>query len=183
MKYVLLIHSDMALWRRLPKEEADRVLGNHYTLMDELKASGELIRVDGLSNERTFIEFRDGSPAVTDGPFGEVKEQLAGVFPVDVDSFERAKEIAGPALRVRRGRDPPVDGGCGHGDVSLPTLSTATPRPTSRTCSASWRRRSSPRSRAGTASSMPARTRCRRRCSRRRSNGRSEASRTTRAAG
>jgi hypothetical protein len=96
MKYVLLIHSDMALWEQLPKEEADRVLGNHYKLMDELKASGEMIRVDGLSNERTFIEFRDGAPAVTDGPFGEVKEQLAGVFAVDVDSFERAKEIAGP---------------------------------------------------------------------------------------
>ena len=96
MKYVLLIHSDMALWEQLPKEEADRVIGNHYKLMDELKASGEMIRVDGLSNERTFIEFRDGSPVVTDGPFGEVKEQLAGVFAVDVDSFERAKEIAGP---------------------------------------------------------------------------------------
>ena len=80
MKYVMLIHSDMALWEQLPKEEADRVIGNHYKLIDEPKASGEMIRVDGLSNERTFIEFRDGTPAVTDGPFGEVKEQLAGVF-------------------------------------------------------------------------------------------------------
>jgi len=96
MKYVLLIHSDLAMWEQLPKEETDRVLGNHFKLMDELKASGEMIRVDGLSHERTFIEFRDGAPAVTDGPFGEVKEQLAGVFAVDVDSFERAKEIAGP---------------------------------------------------------------------------------------
>ncbi len=118
MKYVLLIHSDMALWEQLPKEEADRVIGNHYKLMDELKASGEMIRVDGLSNERTFIEFRDGSPAVTDGPFGEVKEQLAGVFAVDVDSFERAKEIAGPDLRIRRGRDPGADGGRRDGDVT-----------------------------------------------------------------
>jgi hypothetical protein len=96
VKYVLLIHSDIAFWDSLPKEETDRVLGNHFKLMDELKASGELIRVDGLANDRTFIEFRDGAPAVTDGPFGEVKEQLAGVFVVDVDSFDRAKEVAGP---------------------------------------------------------------------------------------
>ncbi|MGH3372593.1 MAG: YciI family protein, partial [Nocardioidaceae bacterium] len=46
--------------------------------------------------ERAFIAFRDGAPAVTDGPFGEVKEQLAGLFVVDVDNFERAKEVAGP---------------------------------------------------------------------------------------
>jgi hypothetical protein len=96
VKYVLLIHSDMAFWEALPKAEVDRVIGNHYRLMDELRASGELIRVDGLNNERTFIEFRDGTPAVTDGPFGEVKEQLAGVFVVDVDSLDRAKEVAGP---------------------------------------------------------------------------------------
>jgi len=96
VKYVLLIHSDLAFWESLPTEETDRVIGNHFRLMDELKASGEMIRVDGLASERTFIEFRDGAPVVTDGPFGEVKEQLAGVFAVDVDSFERAKEIAGP---------------------------------------------------------------------------------------
>ena len=96
MKYVLLIHSDIAFWESLPKEETDRVIGNHFKLMDELRASGELIRVDGLAHDRTFVEFRDGAPAVTDGPFGEVKEQLAGVFVVDVDSLDRAREVAGP---------------------------------------------------------------------------------------
>jgi hypothetical protein len=96
VKYALLIHSDMAFWEALPKAEVDRVIGNHYKLMDELRESGELIRVDGLGNERTFIEFRDGTPAVTDGPFGEVKEQLAGLFVVDVDTLDRAKEVAGP---------------------------------------------------------------------------------------
>ena len=33
---------------------------------------------------------------VTDGPFGEAKEQLAGVWAIDVDSLERAIEIATP---------------------------------------------------------------------------------------
>jgi hypothetical protein len=96
VKYMILIHSDMAFWETLPEAEANRVLGNHFTAINETKASGELIRVEGLGNDRTFIEFRDGTPAVTDGPFGEVKEQLAGIFLVDVDSLERAQEIAGP---------------------------------------------------------------------------------------
>ena len=96
MKYMILIHSDMQFWQEsLSEEEANRVLGNHYKVINETKASGELIRVEGLGNERTFIEFRNGTPAVTDGPFGEVKEQLAGLFLVDVESLDRAKEIAG----------------------------------------------------------------------------------------
>ena len=37
---------------------------------------------------------RDGLPAVTDGPYVEAKEQLAGYFVVDCDSPERATEIA-----------------------------------------------------------------------------------------
>ena len=96
MKYMILIHSDMQVWQTLPEDEVNRVLGNHYTVINETKASGELIRVEGLGNDRTFIEFRDGTPAVTDGPFGEVKEQLAGLFLIVVESLDRAKEIAGP---------------------------------------------------------------------------------------
>ena len=80
-----------------PDQLAARLgLVDHYKVIDEMKATGELIRVEGLGNERTFIEFLNGAPAVTDGPFGEVKEQLAGLFLVDVDSLDRAKEIAGP---------------------------------------------------------------------------------------
>jgi hypothetical protein len=96
VKYLLLIHSDPKLWANLPKDEADRVLGNHYTLINELKASGELLRVEGLDWDRRFVEFVDGTPAVTDGPFSEVKEQLAGLFLVDVADLERATEISGP---------------------------------------------------------------------------------------
>jgi hypothetical protein len=96
MKYMLLIHTNPATWEALPKAEADRVLGDHYTRIDELRESGELIRVEGLANERTFLESRDGVPVVTDGPFGETKEQLAGLFTIDCESRERAIEIATP---------------------------------------------------------------------------------------
>jgi hypothetical protein len=80
----------------LPQAEADRVVGDHNRLMQELAKSGELIRVQGLAHERTFVEFRNGVPAITDGPFGEVKEQLAGIFAVDVENLERALELARP---------------------------------------------------------------------------------------
>jgi hypothetical protein len=97
VKYVLLIHSNPVAWEALPKDEADRVLSDHFRIIDELTASGEMLRpVDGLAHERVFVENRNGTAVLTDGPFGEVKEQLAGVFAVDVDGLDRAVEIATP---------------------------------------------------------------------------------------
>jgi hypothetical protein len=97
VKYVILIHSNPAAWEALPKQESDRVLGDHFAMIDELTKSGELVSpVLGLAFERTFIENRSGAPAITDGPFGEAKEQLAGVFQIDVESRDRAIEIATP---------------------------------------------------------------------------------------
>ena len=41
MKYMILIHSDMQFWQEsLPEAEANRVLGNHYKVIEETKASG-----------------------------------------------------------------------------------------------------------------------------------------------
>jgi hypothetical protein len=96
VKYMILIHSNPTVWEALPEAESDRVLGNHYKAIEETKKSGELIRVEGLAFDRTFVEFRNGVPAITDGPFGEVKEQVAGLFLVDVETLDRAVEIAGP---------------------------------------------------------------------------------------
>jgi len=96
VKYMILIHSNPTVWEALPEAESDRVLGNHYKVIEETKKSGELIRVEGLAFDRTYVEFRNGAPAITDGPFGEVKEQVAGLFLVDVETLDRAVEIAGP---------------------------------------------------------------------------------------
>jgi hypothetical protein len=98
VKYVVLIYSNPATWEVMPQAERDRVMGIHNRLIEELTESGELLRVDGLThpvNTRT-IRVRDGVPAVTDGPFSEAKEQLAGVWTLDCESLERAIEIAAP---------------------------------------------------------------------------------------
>jgi hypothetical protein len=91
VKYVVLIYSNPATWEALPKEEAGRVLGEHFALIDQLTRTGELLSQFGLadaSNART-VRLSEGVPAITDGPFGEAKEQLAGVFLVDCESLER----------------------------------------------------------------------------------------------
>src|SRR5438034_1129963 len=63
----------------------------------ELTASGELVGAEGLSGpEAAKIVTHDGvgAPVVTDGPFPESKEFLAGYWLVDVESEQRAIEIA-----------------------------------------------------------------------------------------
>ena len=51
-------------------------------------------RLAHAGNART-VAMRDGVPAVTDGPFGESKEVLASLWEIDVESLDRALEIAG----------------------------------------------------------------------------------------
>ena len=118
MKYMVLIHSNPQLWESLPKEETDRVLNNHYKIIDEMKGTGELIRVEGLGWDQTFVQFVNGVPAVTDGPYSEVKEHLAGLFQVDVESIDRAIEVAGPLSEYGWVEIRPVMEDAGDGDVT-----------------------------------------------------------------
>jgi hypothetical protein len=77
----------------------------------ELAESGELVDTRGLTApvHSRRIKLRDGVPVVTDGPYAESEEVLAGYWIVECDSFDRATEIAsrltgtpGPEhLRVR----------------------------------------------------------------------------------
>ena len=65
-------------------------------LREELLASGELVTQEALTGpELAKVVTSDGTaPVVTDGPFAEFKEMLAGYQLVDVDSEQRAIEIA-----------------------------------------------------------------------------------------
>jgi hypothetical protein len=64
---------------------------------EELTARGELVGAEGLTGpEAAKLVTHDGvgAPVVTDGPFPESKEFLAGYWLIDVESEERAIEIA-----------------------------------------------------------------------------------------
>jgi hypothetical protein len=66
----------------------------------ELRESGELVGAEGLampSEARIVRATKSGAPAVTDGPFAESKEFLAGYWIVDVESPEQAYAIAARA--------------------------------------------------------------------------------------
>ena len=72
----------------------------HFKFMDDfaerLEGTGEFVDGQALSPEGTWVRYDgEGKPPVTDGPFPETKELIAGWMMIDVDSYERALELAG----------------------------------------------------------------------------------------
>ncbi|WP_336207119.1 YciI family protein [Nonomuraea sp. LPB2021202275-12-8] len=92
---MLLIYTNPASQQAVA-DSVDVVMAEVDALMKELAESGELAGGQALAEpaaSRT-VRVRDGVPAVTDGPFLEAKEYLAGYLIVECDSVERATEIA-----------------------------------------------------------------------------------------
>ncbi|WP_454856049.1 YciI family protein [Promicromonospora soli] len=62
---------------------------------EKLARNGEFVSESALSPEGTFVRYDgDGRPPVTDGPFAETKDLIAGFMIIDVESQERAYEAA-----------------------------------------------------------------------------------------
>ena len=88
------VDTPMEEWK---PEEVDAHLDHYRALHRELVESGELVASEVLAGpDLAKIVRADGvaAPVVTDGPFQEFKEWLAGFQVVEVDSEERALEIA-----------------------------------------------------------------------------------------
>ena len=95
-----VVDTPMEEWK---PEEITAHLDYYEALHNELVASGELAGSEVLAGpDLAKIVTSDGStaPVVTDGPFQEFKEWLAGYQIVDVESEARAIEIAGKISAV-----------------------------------------------------------------------------------
>ncbi|SEF16714.1 Uncharacterized conserved protein [Jiangella alba] len=116
VKYMMLIYGTDETWQRVYDGDrvGDDLMRRHRELTERLVASGEYVASSGLTVDAArTVRVRDGVPAVTDGPFTEAKEVLAGYYLVDCASVERATEIAAQIpeaaydlVEVRRVMDP-----------------------------------------------------------------------------
>lgn len=104
MKYMLMMNApkgngdwNVAAWA---PEDLKRHIMFMKDFAQELHASGELVGAEGLASPaqaRIVRAGKAGAPEVTDGPFAEAKEFLAGYWIVDCETTERAYEIAARA--------------------------------------------------------------------------------------
>jgi hypothetical protein len=61
-----------------------------------LTETGEFVDAQAVAPEGQWVRYGgEGRPPVTDGPFAETKDLIAGWMVIDVDSHERAVELAG----------------------------------------------------------------------------------------
>jgi hypothetical protein len=101
MKYMLMMHAprgtgDYQIKNWSPDDFKAHIAFMH-SLNKELSDAGELVGGEGLAapgEAKVVRAGKNGVPAVTDGPFPEVKEFLAGYWIVEVDRPDRAYEIA-----------------------------------------------------------------------------------------
>lgn len=104
MKYMLMMHAPRGTGEyqvgNWSPDDFKAHIGFMHGLNRDLHEAGELVGAEGLAapgEARVVRAGADGVPAVTDGPFPEAKEFLAGYWIVDVDRPERAYEIAARA--------------------------------------------------------------------------------------
>ena len=77
-------------------DEWDAHLQFMRDFMARLEVSGEFVDEQALLPDGAFVRYGgEGRPPVTDGPFAETKDLIAGWMVIDVDSYERAIELAG----------------------------------------------------------------------------------------
>lgn len=101
MKFLCLVYSDEKLLHSLPESPKD---SECMAYSNSVKESGRMIAAEALEpvSTATTVRVRNGKITITDGPFAETKEQLAGFYLVDAESREEALKIAAgiPAVRV-----------------------------------------------------------------------------------
>ncbi|MGC4919507.1 MULTISPECIES: YciI family protein [Streptomyces] len=102
-KYLLLKHyrgapasvNDVPMDRWTPEEITAHV-GYMNDFAERLRQSGEFVDAQALAPEGAWVGYGgEGRPPVTDGPFAETKDLIAGWMVIDVDSYDRAVELAG----------------------------------------------------------------------------------------
>ncbi|MGP3916659.1 YciI family protein [Nonomuraea sp. 10N515B] len=107
MKYMILSYASQRDYDSMSGKDADGLpawteedltaMGEFMTTVNkELEESGELVETRGLAApvHTRRVGARDGQPFVTDGPYAETQEVLAGYWIVECESIDRATEIA-----------------------------------------------------------------------------------------
>jgi hypothetical protein len=90
MRYMMLIYSQEN--ETATPEQMSAIFAAHRAVLDETQHRGILRAADPLeaSATATIVRVQEGEVLVTDGPFAETKEQLAGYYILDCEDLDEA---------------------------------------------------------------------------------------------
>ena len=119
MKYLCLIYLDEKQLAAIPEAEMDKLNRRHLELNQDLLKSGHFIEAEALepSGASTCIRIRNGRTTLTDGPYAETKEMVAGFYFIEARDLNEAIQVASRfpsapmgTIEVRPCRNLVVDG-------------------------------------------------------------------------
>ena len=98
MKYLCLVYLEEAKLRAVPDRECQNC-------GDTFRASGVLVAAEALQPVATAatVRIRNGKTSITDGPFAETKEQLAGFYLLEARDMNEAIQMASKIPPAREG--------------------------------------------------------------------------------
>jgi hypothetical protein len=98
MKYLCLVYLEEDKLHAVPDREC-------LDASEQMKAAGQVLAAEPLhpAHTATTLRLRDGTMTMTDGPFAETKEQLAGFYLIDASDLDDAVRIAAKIPPVRCG--------------------------------------------------------------------------------
>jgi hypothetical protein len=96
MKFMVLIYTDDALIDAMPSEQFDATMRGCIEHADDLRSDGRLLDSQQLESPSTAksLRMRKGRLTITDGPFTESKEMLAGFNLIEAENMDEAVKIA-----------------------------------------------------------------------------------------
>ncbi|WP_226664724.1 YciI family protein [Microbulbifer aggregans] len=105
MKYLALVYYDEKLMETKSQEEWDTLNQECIACVEDLNRSGHYITGSPLlpTSSATTVRVRDSRVTVTDGPFAETKEQLAGFYMLEAKDLNQAISLAGKIPPARYG--------------------------------------------------------------------------------
>ena len=105
MKYMLLVHHDEEAFGKFSETKQRQMLEESVQLTHQLHADGKYLSASPLHQAASaaIVRVRDGKRFVTDGPFIETREQIAGYFLIHAKDLDEAIGIAVQVPGARNG--------------------------------------------------------------------------------
>lgn len=104
MQYMLLLYDDPSAAPAPDSPEAAADFERWMAVTQEMQEAGVMVGGEALlgAETATTVRVREGDTLLSDGPFAETKEQLAGFYLVDADNLDEALKLAAtiPPARV-----------------------------------------------------------------------------------
>src|SRR5262249_42840661 len=105
MKYICLSYLGPINWETMSASERKASMDEFFAYDEMLRQNGHIVGGEGLQNARnaTTLRFQNGKVSVTDGPYAETKEQLAGFWILEARDLNHAIQLMANHPVVRGG--------------------------------------------------------------------------------